>query len=108
MLFAARTGEYLADAPMRSIADVIAFGARAMGEARGAKYVNTPESELFHKRKQIYAADLARAAAAKSGAGRALRSTLPCAVSGKASSRTSRPRALTTSSAAAAAGATPT
>ena len=54
----------LADARGR----VVGFGARAMGESRGAKYVNTPESELFHKRKQIYAADLARAAAAKAGA----------------------------------------
>jgi DNA primase len=43
------------------------FGARAMGESFGAKYVNTPESELFHKRRQVYGADVARAAAAKAG-----------------------------------------
>jgi DNA primase len=46
---------------------VIGHGARAMGESRGAKYINTPESELFQKRRLIYAADLARAAAAKAG-----------------------------------------
>jgi len=44
------------------------FGARAMAESFGAKYVNTPESELFHKRRQVYGADVARAAAAKAGA----------------------------------------
>jgi DNA primase len=43
------------------------FGARAMAESFGAKYVNTPESELFHKRRQVYGADVARAAAAKAG-----------------------------------------
>jgi DNA primase len=53
----------LADARGR----VVGFGARAMGESLGAKYVNTPESELFHKRKQVYGADVARAAAAKAG-----------------------------------------
>jgi DNA primase len=41
------------------------FGARAMGEARGAKYINTPESHLFHKGNELYAAHLARSAAAK-------------------------------------------
>jgi DNA primase len=37
------------------------------GERRGPKYVNSPESDLFHKRSQLFAADLARAAAAKAG-----------------------------------------
>src|SRR5690606_34718379 len=46
---------------------VIGFGARAMGDDQKPKYVNTPESELFHKRRQVYAAHLARAAAAKAG-----------------------------------------
>jgi DNA primase len=41
------------------------FGGRAMGEARGAKYINTPESPLFHKGNELYAAHLARGAAAK-------------------------------------------
>ncbi|MDQ5807350.1 MAG: DNA primase [Actinomycetota bacterium] len=44
---------------------VIGFGGRAMGEARGAKYINTPESRLFHKGNELYAAHLARPAAAK-------------------------------------------
>jgi DNA primase len=37
------------------------------GERRGPKYVNSPESDLFHKRGQLFAADLARAPAAKAG-----------------------------------------
>jgi DNA primase len=41
------------------------FGGRAMGEARGAKYINTPESPLFHKGNELYGAHLARSAAAK-------------------------------------------
>ncbi|HWC26952.1 MAG TPA: DNA primase, partial [Solirubrobacteraceae bacterium] len=36
-------------------------------ERRGPKYVNSPESELFHKRGQLFAADLARAPAARAG-----------------------------------------
>ena len=44
---------------------VIGFGGRAMGEERGAKYINTPESRLFHKGNEVYAGHLARAAAAK-------------------------------------------
>jgi DNA primase len=46
---------------------VVGFGARAMGEGRGPKYLNTSENELFHKGRQVYAAHLARAAAAKEG-----------------------------------------
>jgi DNA primase len=46
---------------------VIGFGARAMGGDQKPKYVNTPEGELFHKRRVIYGADLARASAAKAG-----------------------------------------
>ncbi|HEX8205392.1 MAG TPA: DNA primase [Solirubrobacteraceae bacterium] len=44
---------------------VIGFGGRAMGEERGAKYINTPESRLFHKGNEVYAGHLARSAAAK-------------------------------------------
>ena len=44
---------------------VIGFGGRAMGEDRGAKYINTPESRLFHKGNEVYAGHLARSAAAK-------------------------------------------
>jgi DNA primase len=37
------------------------------GERRGPKYVNSPESDLFQKRRQLFGADVARAAAAKAG-----------------------------------------
>jgi len=43
------------------------FGARQLGEGRGPKYLNTPENDVFHKRRQLYGADLARAPAAKAG-----------------------------------------
>ena len=45
------------------------FAGRTMGEDgdRRPKYVNSPESDLFHKRSQLFAADLARAPAAKAG-----------------------------------------
>jgi DNA primase len=36
-------------------------------ERRGPKYVNSPESDVFHKRSQLFGADIARAAAAKAG-----------------------------------------
>jgi DNA primase len=39
----------------------------ADGERRGPKYVNSPESNLFQKRRQLFGADVARAAAAKAG-----------------------------------------
>jgi DNA primase len=44
---------------------VLGFGARALGDERGAKYVNTPESEVFHKGRVLFGADLARASAAR-------------------------------------------
>ena len=53
----------LADARGR----VLGFGARAMGEGRGPKYLNTPENEIYHKGRQLFGIDLARAHAAKSG-----------------------------------------
>ena len=37
------------------------------GERRGPKYVNSPEGDLFQKRRQLFGADIARAAAAKAG-----------------------------------------
>ncbi len=47
---------------------VLGFGARQLsGEDRGPKYLNTAESDLFHKGRIVYGADLARAAAAKAG-----------------------------------------
>src|SRR3954451_24165648 len=45
---------------------VLGFGARAMSEGRGPKYLNTAENELFHKGRMVYAADLARSFAARS------------------------------------------
>jgi DNA primase len=53
----------LADARGR----VLGFGARAMGEGRGPKYLNTSENEIYHKGRQLFGIDLARAPAAKSG-----------------------------------------
>ena len=45
---------------------VVAFGGRALGDAR-AKYLNTPETELFHKGDLLYGLSLARSAARASG-----------------------------------------
>ena len=45
---------------------VIAFGGRALGEAR-AKYLNSPETALFHKGEVLYGLSLAREAARASG-----------------------------------------
>jgi DNA primase len=55
----------LADARGR----VRGFAGRTLGgeQDRRPKYVNSPESELFHKGGQVFAADLARSAAAKAG-----------------------------------------
>jgi len=46
---------------------VLGFGARALSAEDQPKYLNTSESELFHKGSLVYGADLARAAAARSG-----------------------------------------
>jgi DNA primase len=46
---------------------VLGFGARAMSEGRGPKYLNTSENEIYHKGRQLFGIDLARAHAAKSG-----------------------------------------
>jgi DNA primase len=46
---------------------VLGFGARALGDGQGAKYLNTAESDVFHKGRILYGADLARAVAAKAG-----------------------------------------
>ncbi|MGH2841898.1 MAG: DNA primase, partial [Solirubrobacteraceae bacterium] len=43
------------------------FAGRTLGDDRRPKYVNSPESDLFHKRSQLFGADLARAPAAKAG-----------------------------------------
>jgi DNA primase len=53
----------LADARGR----VLGFGARALRDEQKPKYVNTSENEIYHKGKQLFGIDLARAAAAKRG-----------------------------------------
>lgn len=39
---------------------VIGFGGRALGEEKGAKYLNTPETPLYKKSRVLYGIDLAR------------------------------------------------
>jgi DNA primase len=46
---------------------VLGFGARALSAEDQPKYLNTSESDLFHKGSLVYGADLARAAAARAG-----------------------------------------
>ncbi|HTE64600.1 MAG TPA: DNA primase [Solirubrobacteraceae bacterium] len=46
---------------------VLGFGARAIAPDDQPKYLNTSESDLFHKGSLVYGADLARAAAARAG-----------------------------------------
>jgi DNA primase len=48
----------------------LGFGGRAMRADQGAKYVNTAETDFFHKSKMLYGIDRAKAAIA--GAGRAV------------------------------------
>ena len=53
----------LADARGR----VLGFGARAMSEGRGPKYLNSSESRIYRKGRQLFGIDVARAHAAKAG-----------------------------------------
>src|SRR4051794_37844484 len=46
---------------------VLGFGARALRDDQRPKYVNTSENEIYHKGRQLFGIDLARAAAAKRG-----------------------------------------
>jgi len=46
---------------------VLGFGGRAMRSDQGAKYVNTAETEFFHKSQILYGVDRAKAAIAKAG-----------------------------------------
>ena len=46
---------------------VLGFGARRLGGDHPAKYVNSPESDLYQKRRRLFGADRARAEAAKVG-----------------------------------------
>ena len=47
---------------------VLGFGARAMGEQQGPKYLNSRDGELYHKGRHLFATHLARGAAARAGA----------------------------------------
>jgi DNA primase len=53
----------LADARGR----VLGFGARSLSEDQRPKYMNTAENELYHKGRQLFGIDRARATAAKKG-----------------------------------------
>jgi DNA primase len=46
---------------------VLGFGARAMRDGQGPKYLNTSESKIFHKGRQLFGLHLAMGPAAKSG-----------------------------------------
>jgi DNA primase len=46
---------------------VLGFGARAMGEGRGPKYLNTAENSIFHKGRQLFGINLAHGPATRSG-----------------------------------------
>ncbi|HEY4280124.1 MAG TPA: DNA primase [Conexibacter sp.] len=46
---------------------VVGFGARAMREQQGAKYLNTSDGEVFHKGDQLFGIDIARRPAARAG-----------------------------------------
>jgi DNA primase len=46
---------------------VLGFGARAMGEGRGPKYLNTAENDIFHKGRQLFGIHLAHGPATRSG-----------------------------------------
>jgi DNA primase len=45
----------------------LGFGGRAMRSDQGAKYVNTAETDFFHKSRMLYGIDLAKGAIAKQG-----------------------------------------
>src|SRR4051812_2921232 len=46
---------------------VLGFGARAMRDDQGPKYVNTSENELYHKGRQLFGIDHARGPAGRAG-----------------------------------------
>jgi DNA primase len=46
---------------------VLGFGARAMREEQKPKYLNTSDSDVYHKGQHLYGSDLARAHAARAG-----------------------------------------
>jgi DNA primase len=46
---------------------VLGFGARAMRDEQGPKYLNTSENDVYHKGQHLYGADLARLHATRAG-----------------------------------------
>lgn len=46
---------------------VLGFGARALGEDQKPKYLNSSDNAIFHKGRNLFGADIARAPAAKAG-----------------------------------------
>jgi DNA primase len=46
---------------------VLGFGARAMRDGQGPKYLNSTDNDVYHKGRHLYGADLARVAATKAG-----------------------------------------
>jgi len=46
---------------------VIAFGGRLIGDAKGPKYLNSPETELYHKSDVLYGLHLSRGDISRSG-----------------------------------------
>lgn len=54
--------------PIRDLSGrVIAFGGRLLGKADGPKYINSPESPIYHKGRHLYGLDAARPAIRESG-----------------------------------------
>lgn len=47
---------------------IIGFSGRAVGQTKGAKYINTPETMLYRKRETLYGIHLAKEAIKKKGA----------------------------------------
>jgi DNA primase len=46
---------------------VLGFGARAMRDEQGPKYLNTSDNEVYHKGRHLYGGDVARAQATRAG-----------------------------------------
>ncbi len=45
--------------------NILGFSGRAMGDVEGAKYVNTPETHIYHKRETLFGIDISRDAIRK-------------------------------------------
>ena len=56
----------------------LGFGGRAMRSDQGAKYVNTAETDFFHKSQMLYGVDQAKAAIAKAAGRSSSRATPTC------------------------------